>query len=238
MKEYFHIEKIRDRIHVITEPYFYEHANLYLIEGDDHDLLVDVGLGLSDIKSFLQAKGFNPIVVLTHAHFDHVGGIKHFLPSEIIVTAKVAKNLQHEELLGLQYLKPGYFDAVSTKELFGKTPQKICSDYRIEYKSLQALRSNTIHVGSYVFKIIPTPGHTNDSVVLYDKNHKLLLSGDTLYDGELYANFENSDKTQFVNSLSRLRSLDIAMTLTGHNQVLHGVQTHSVIERWLGELQQ
>ena len=39
--EPFTIQQVKEDIYLITEPYFYEHANLYLIKGTKYDLLVE-----------------------------------------------------------------------------------------------------------------------------------------------------------------------------------------------------
>src|ERR1700733_648558 len=60
MKETFNIKKIKEDIYLITEPYFRENANLYVIVGNDRDLVIDAGLGVCDVREFLLQKGFKP----------------------------------------------------------------------------------------------------------------------------------------------------------------------------------
>jgi len=237
MKETFNIKKIKEDIYLITEPYFREHANLYVIVGNDRDLVIDAGLGVCDVREFLLQKGFKPDLFLTHAHFDHAGGATPFLPSELHIPAPILENLRHKELNGLKWLKVGDFDPALTKNTTGRSPEDICALYAIMPPQVEPLAEQTICVGGYSFEIIPSPGHTDDSVVLYDKKNKLLISGDTLYDGELYANFPNSDKDEFIKSLTLLNSLDIDLTLPGHNSILNGHETHVVIGRWLKRLE-
>lgn len=43
--------------------------------------------------------------------------------------------------------------------------------------------NDVIHLGNIQFKVITTPGHTIGSMCLYCAEHKLLLSGDTLFSG-------------------------------------------------------
>ena len=43
--------------------------------------------------------------------------------------------------------------------------------------------NDVIHLGDIQFKVITTPGHTIGSICLYCAEHKLLLSGDTLFCG-------------------------------------------------------
>jgi hydroxyacylglutathione hydrolase len=48
--------------------------------------------------------------------------------------------------------------------------------------------SVTLDLGGRVMDIIPIPGHTADSIALYDRRTGVLLTGDTVYPGRLYVN--------------------------------------------------
>lgn len=58
----------------------------------------------------------------------------------------------------------------------------------------------TLDLGSRIMDIIPIPGHTDDSIALYDRRTGILLTGDTVYPGRLYVN----DFSAFQKSLHRL----------------------------------
>ena len=49
-------------------------ANVWLVRGRDRDLLIDSGLGIASLRSALAALALrDPVLVLTHAHLDHMG---------------------------------------------------------------------------------------------------------------------------------------------------------------------
>jgi len=48
--------------------------------------------------------------------------------------------------------------------------------------------SGTLDLGGRVMDIVPIPGHTDDSIALYDRRTGILLTGDTVYPGRLYVN--------------------------------------------------
>ena len=56
------------------------------------------------------------------------------------------------------------------------------------------------------FSVIETPGHTIDHVILYDKDNKILFSGDTLFRLGCGRVFEGSYKQMF-NSLEKIKKL-------------------------------
>jgi len=58
----------------------------------------------------------------------------------------------------------------------------------------------TFDLGGRVMDIVPIPGHTDDSIALYDRRTAILLTGDTVYPGRLYV----TDFPAFQKSLHRL----------------------------------
>lgn len=55
-------------------------------------------------------------------------------------------------------------------------------------------------LGNRIIELVPIPGHTDDSLALYDRRTGILLTGDTVYPGRLYVeNFE-----EFKKSIHRL----------------------------------
>lgn len=228
----FTLKQLLPDIYQLTEPFFTEHANMYLLAGGAQgDLLVDCGTGYYDVKEFLQTQGFNPNVFLTHCHFDHVGGLKHFHPHEVYATDKTFTNLCQPNLWGLDYLCPKDFAT-------GLQAEKWCQEFTpILSTTGMHVVSGRIKVGHYDFEIIPTPGHSDDSICLYDAHAKILISGDTLYDGTLMADFENSSKTDFLQSLQKIQTLNFEVVLPGHNQLLKKSTATEVISQWTQKLQ-
>lgn len=232
MTDCFKIENIQTDIYRITEPYFREHANIFLIKGSAFDLLIDAGLGICNIKKFLTGRGFSPKVITTHGHFDHIGGLSHFTPDEILIPQLSAENLHKRNLWALELLKPEDFDAHAAFTATGKSPQDICREFTVRLAEIPPFRGSEISAGSYTLRMIPLPGHTDDSLVLYDAHHRLLFTGDMLYDGAPYTQFSNSDRAVFRQSLEHLKTLDFQTVLPGHNQLLNRAQAMRVIARW------
>lgn len=234
MKNNFKVKIIKEGLYQIVEPYFSEHANLYLIKGADFDLLVDAGLGLDDIKHYLINCGLtnNLKVIATHSHFDHIGGLRHFLPKDILITNKVLQNLHHKKLWGLTHLKPKYFSPTIRREV----SQKILWPVSFKLTDIQPLFLKSVNLGNRCFEILEMPGHTNDSIILYDKINKLIVTGDVLYDGGIYCHFINSDKKQFKKTLQFLSKLDFNLVLPGHNCLMSKKRALNVIKRWINHL--
>lgn len=222
----FSFKKISDNIYKIEEKWFKEHANFYLFKGDKFDLLIDCGLGLFDIKKFLEKKGFKNIkVALTHSHFDHIGGIKSFLPKDILITKRIYKNCKNKHLLGLKFLNLKDFhpaiDLFAVNSLFQNF------EFLAKPKNIRNIKT-----GNFNFKIIGTPGHTDESVVYYDIKNKILVTGDALYSGKMYYDFSNSNAQKFKKSLEFISSLDFNSVFPGHNNILSKEKSMKIISKW------
>ncbi|OGH30327.1 MAG: hypothetical protein A3B41_00220 [Candidatus Levybacteria bacterium RIFCSPLOWO2_01_FULL_37_26] len=85
-------------------------------------------------------------------------------------------------------------------------------------KVLSFKKRTIIKLSPFSFKVILTPGHTPDSICLYEQSHKLLLAGDTLYPGPIYLHFQESDYKKYLQSIKKLlRIKTIKGILPGHN---------------------
>ncbi|MBI2623463.1 MAG: MBL fold metallo-hydrolase [Candidatus Liptonbacteria bacterium] len=234
----FKIQKVSKEIYKVTEPYFLEYANIFVFCGKSFDLVVDGGIGLEDIKSFLVSKGFNPRLFLTHGHFDHCGGLRYFEANDVLMMPKIRENLGNRELLGLDYLDAKYFVQDAGKVLKADIPSLV-SGFRVFLpENVQAYKGKTISNGSFSFETIHMPGHTDDSYVLFEKTKRILVTGDALYDGEIYTSFSNSNTQDFLASLKKMRKLDFDVVLPGHNEIMDRKHALGVVGRWIRILSQ
>ncbi|WP_433466201.1 MBL fold metallo-hydrolase [Spirillospora sp. CA-128828] len=68
-------------------------------------------------------------------------------------------------------------------------------------------------------EVIPAPGHSSDHVVLYDRQQRILLVGDTFIDTYFSASNAETDGTAWLATLERLLSLDFDLMVEGHGRV-------------------
>ena len=140
-----------------------------LLMGGKHALLVDTGYGAEDVGAFVRTLTDLPLtVMLTHGHHDHVLGSRWFdevylLPADFPVYAV-------------------YTDTPWRKDVWAGAAQRGFTD---EAGFLNAplprplpLAAGDMDLGGLTARIIPCPGHTPGSAVVYVPERRLLLTGD------------------------------------------------------------
>ncbi|MCM1136781.1 MAG: MBL fold metallo-hydrolase, partial [Clostridium sp.] len=79
MNEWFTIDKIDEETYIISEYRHPEETHCYLLNGNRRSLLIDTGLGVSNLYAEIIKLTGKPITAAaTHIHWDHIGGHKYF----------------------------------------------------------------------------------------------------------------------------------------------------------------
>jgi glyoxylase-like metal-dependent hydrolase (beta-lactamase superfamily II) len=156
--------------------------------GRIHRRLTELGLTLKQI-------------LITHAHFDHVGGA---LKLKRLTGAPILLNEHDLDLLAMMEIQTG---------LFGMP----CPETAPPDESL----SDGLLVGleHYPASVLHTPGHTQGSVCLHFAPLNLLIAGDTLFAGSIgRTDLPGGNFDQIMDSIgSRLLTLpDTTKVLPGH----------------------
>ena len=76
----------------------------------------------------------------------------------------------------------------------------------------------TLRVGSTTFELLHTPGHTPGQVAVYIPEERAVFTGDTIFCGcQTWLMTSNVD--QWIESLDRIRALDVDHVIPGHGPV-------------------
>ncbi len=178
-------------------------ANTYILIGEENQAIVidpaQTRVESELIKHGIQAK----YVLLTHCHFDHVGGVAVLQEGG----AKVLCSSEERKLVG------------TDAELFSLIGQP-----RVPYKIDDTFADGEARVlcGIHVQAIL-TPGHTLGSccyLITEKDGGRYLFTGDTLFAGSIgRTDFPTGNITQMRESLKKLCALDGDMPLyAGHNE--------------------
>ena len=173
-------------------------SNIYLISGS-RTVLVDSGIGFqaddinASVRTMLNGRKLD-VLVLTHRHYDHVGGanaiIRDFGPSEVYIGKDDAEPLRKGDrasTLGAQFGGP--LDPMNVTDL---------ND------------GDIIDIGEHRLRVIATPGHTAGSICLYDEITGALFTGDTVFVGGIgRCDLPTGNANKLIDSLKKLNTLKI-----------------------------
>jgi glyoxylase-like metal-dependent hydrolase (beta-lactamase superfamily II) len=154
-------------------------------------------------------------ILLTHSHWDHIANvfqIKKALNIPVYVHSLDALNLEN----------PGADQLPCPLSISG-----VKADFFYDDRS-------PLPVGNLNFQIIHTPGHSAGSVCLFEPNHHILFSGDTLFKGTIgHISFPTSQPHLMWDSLRKLAELPpMTKVYPGH-----GPSTTIGKESWLADAQ-
>ena len=166
-------------------------TNCYIVwdENTKNAAVIDPGDEAPSVLQSLQKEGLHlQMILLTHAHFDHIGAV------DAIQAATGCKIYLHKA------------DLTLPPEMTGTTPRP--TDFYDE--------GDTVTLDSIVFRVLHTPGHTPGSVCLIADD--VMFSGDTLFAGSCgRTDFPGSSWIQMESSLRKLYNLSGDYTvLPGH----------------------
>lgn len=150
------------RIKLLMSGYYIASANCYGILSDDAAVVVDCGKYDEKIAKFLNDnKDKARLILLTHAHFDHIGGADK-LRENTGAPIAIGKTESHN------MCDPEYnFSSRLRNKVKPFSP-----DYVIEDEQ-------TVTVGDLKIKAYEMPGHTKGSMIYFVENN--LFSGDVLF---------------------------------------------------------
>jgi len=232
---WFRTRKVSDGVWLIAEPAL---VNLWLIEGAKRAVLLDTGCGISPLRTVVNQITDLPVTVInTHYHSDHIGGnhefeevISHELGAPLLAQevgpewrqgfASYVRDLQE---LAKEYrrIDRKHFHLLDSYSDIGELPEGFDLDsWNVVTgpPTSTVVDGDRIDLGERTLVVMHTPGHTEDSICLYDERDGLLFTGDTILTGAILAQFQESDIETYAASTRRLADLanDVSLVHPHH----------------------
>lgn len=202
---WFDVNEIGPGVWSIAEPGHAEQVHSYLIEGERDVAVLDTGMGVGDFRALVaELSDRDPIVLHSHAHWDHIGATSEF--ERVLIHPAEADDLQRdipgellrpwfrdESLRGVPF--PEGFDLDASLGIAAATPTGHLND------------GDRIDLGGRVLEIYHTPGHSPGGITIYDVQSRLLFPGDAVNLGPLYLFGPHSDLPSYRRTLDVLARL-------------------------------
>jgi glyoxylase-like metal-dependent hydrolase (beta-lactamase superfamily II) len=206
----------------------------YFIVGQDRAILIDSGMGLFAISEAVEqilgaAHIRPPIQVLnTHSDFDHVGSNHEFeqvaLLEHPISRYISARGYRTEELQGW----------IAAHHFAQAPPCGMANPYHIPpFPHATFFSEGERFLDRFLnLRVIHTPGHTDDSVCLFESNQGWLFVGDLLYSGPIYIQ-KVGGLRKYRESLQKLLSISgVRHIFSSHIRICEPISLlHEVYER-------
>ena len=201
---------------MLTEPFVHDYmrANIWHVRGRDLDLVIDTGMGICPLMPEIDTPAGKPLLaVATHIHLDHVGSLNEF--------AERAGPAQSADEFGRMDDSVTYADEFRVLEgAVSKLPRPgwKAADYRIEPAPLTRIldEGDVVDLGDRRFSVLHLPGHSPDSIALFDERDGTFFSGDAIYDDTLLDDLPDSDRAAYRGTMRRLLDLPIRIGHGGH----------------------
>lgn len=194
-------------------------CHVYLIDGGSELAIVDAGGGRStgELVDAIASHGLDPArvahIILTHAHFDHAGGcaaLHAALPSARVYASEVCA----------PWIRDGDDAAISldiARAINAYPRDSVLHPCPVD---VELRDGDTVAVGDLSLTVLDTPGHSDGHIALLldDGATRSLFAGDVVFAGGKIVLQPTYDcrVMAHVQSLRKLRSLEITSLLPGH----------------------
>lgn len=163
-------------------------TNCYVVSNKDKECLVidpgEQGIALSKELKKLRLKPL--AILLTHAHFDHIGAVD-VIRDEFNIQVYLHKA---EKDWLMDPMKNGSARFNEVENISGRSADILLSE------------EGMMKIGPFIFEILHTPGHSPGSLTFWFKEDGLAIVGDTLFQGSIgRTDLPNGNVKELMNSI-------------------------------------
>lgn len=187
---WFGVKALDDTTIAIGEPAYHQRNWSYLISDGDDSLLFDTGSGRRPIAPLVARHGRARIEAFpSHMHFDHLGNIHAFGPV-MVADLPMLRAIETNGTL------------TPTDEMF------LGASEAVPVPTFEVGRwvapGETVMVGSRNLLVVHTPGHSPDSVSLWEAERNRFYAADFIYCGILYAQTPGASLRDYLRICEQL----------------------------------
>ncbi|NLY70175.1 MAG: MBL fold metallo-hydrolase [Clostridiales bacterium] len=209
-------------------------GEVYLIIGDKKTAVIDCGMSycanklIENIKRELPANRTLDYIMVSHSHYDHMGGLpylKQAWPSAIAVGSEYTKYLfeKPSTLSRIRQMSKEVEESFldSFKNEIAGIKYLIADDYSDDYVKIDKVvkQGDQISLGDEAIEIHESPGHTNCSLSFYLMKSKVLFPAETIghlnSDGIMLMAILKSYK-ETIDSIEKAEQIDADYIVSPH----------------------
>jgi glyoxylase-like metal-dependent hydrolase (beta-lactamase superfamily II) len=209
--DWFEVTRFGPGSHQISEGRGVLQCNSFVLSAEDETLLLDTGLGIGNLPAVVDELASGDVsVLLSHAHWDHIGHAHSFddvriheseWPADSILTID---SMTDEFVDRPEQFVRGWLDS-------GKSFPESFDPERYAIRPTPDVRpideGETVTVGDRELELLPIPGHSPGQLAVLDRHERVCYAADVLEPGwKVYAHFAHSDVEAYRDSVARLRA--------------------------------
>jgi len=221
--------------------------NAYLVKTREGSLLVDTGWNTDEAFDTLEQQihaagsGWQDLryIVITHAHPDHyglVGRLVKLTPAKLVIHA-IERSFVEPRYLNYDPL----LDEMAEWLRINGVPERVCSTLSRASMAVLgmvavAAPNQIVHGGEHLclegfdFEILWTPGHSAGHICLYERERRLLFSGDHVLpkitpNVSMHSQSIGNPLADYLSALHKVSNLPVDFVFPAHGEVftdLHG----------------
>jgi len=209
-------ERVSNNIYVFTSA-LYAQVTAGAIVTRDGVILVDslpFPVEARELASFVAGVSRPGVryVVLTHYHADHTYGAYLFPQADVVAHARSRELLAK---VGIPALEAAKVEEPELEEVVLRLP-----DVTFDGEEMG------LHLAGKVVRLIYAPGHTQDSVMVYVENDRVLFAADTVMP---VPSIVDGDVEAFRGSLQKVAELPIDTIVQGHGEIIMRGEVQGVV---------
>ena len=195
-------------------------GNCTYVETKNHKILIDIGTSSLYVEKSLKSIGVEPsnidIVLITHAHVDHIWNVaylKKLYNCEIAIGKLDVENINNREISSTpSNNRHKYWTKLMHFGMKKFIPKAFDIDYELEDKQI-------IKKYGLKLKIVSLPGHTVGSIGIVYKDY--LFCGDALVNRKIRKveiAYQNQNNDSAIDSVLKIIELNPKLIFIGHDK--------------------
>lgn len=220
-------ERVADDIYVFTSE-LYARVTAGAVVTTAGAILIDTlpyPQETQELKEFLESRIGVPVryVINTHYHADHTYGTCYF-PNAVAVGHALCR--QFLDTLGRASLEEAQSQVAELGEIYIVLPEIVFEEGGLN-----------LHLGGKTVNLMHSPGHSDDSLMVYVPDDRVLFASDTMMPVPFWP---DGNVDELITSLRAIDEMQVENVVQGHGEVILRGEIQAIIEsdiRYLDTIQ-